>query len=161
MIREAEKSDAARIAEIYNYYVENSFVTFEVDRVSEDEMAMRIQGCLESDLPWLVAEHKRSVIGYCYASPWKGRCAYRYSVESTVYLDISLTSKGWGTKLYNELLARLKKRGIHVVISGIALPNKASVALHEKFGMEKVAHFKEVGRKFERWIDVGYWQCLI
>ncbi|WP_043319746.1 arsinothricin resistance N-acetyltransferase ArsN1 family B [Microbulbifer sp. HZ11] len=161
MIRQAEKSDAANIAEIYNYYVLNTCITFEVEPVTEEEMTLRILECQENGLPWLVAEYEGEVVGYSYASKWKGRCAYRHSVEATVYLDRTAVSKGWGSKLYSDLFSKLAKSGVHAVISGIALPNDASVSLHEKFGMEKVAHFKEVGRKFDNWVDVGYWQCLV
>jgi len=101
------------------------------------------------------------LLGYCYASKWKGRCAYRYSVESTVYLSPDATGKGIGSKLYGTLLAELRQRQFHTVIGGIALPNPASVALHEKLGFEKVAQFRQVGNKFGRWIDVGYWQLLL
>lgn len=163
MIRKAKTSDAAKIAKIYNYYIENTYITFEVDPVSEEDMLGRIEEGLSNNLPWLVAEHEHEheVVGYCYAGKWKGRCAYRHSVEATVYLDTSATSQGWGSKLYAGLLNKLAEIDVHTVICGIALPNAASVALHEKFGMEKVAHFKEVGRKFGRWVDVGYWQCLL
>ncbi|WP_226705031.1 arsinothricin resistance N-acetyltransferase ArsN1 family B [Microbulbifer elongatus] len=161
MIRQAKKTDAARIAEIYNYYVMNTCITFEVDPVSEGEMSLRISECEVNNLPWLVAEHENLVIGYCYASKWKGRCAYQHSVEATVYLDLAAASKGWVSELYSALFAKLVEINVHAVISGIALPNEASVALHEKFGMTKVAHFREVGRKFDRWVDVGYWQCLL
>jgi L-amino acid N-acyltransferase YncA len=78
-----------------------------------------------------------------------------------VYLDPTTTAKGVGSQLYQVLLADLRLRGMHTVIGGIALPNEASVALHEKLGFQKVAHFKEVGRKFETWIDVGYWQLTL
>lgn len=161
MIRSAKEKDAVHIAKIYNYYIENTSITFEVDPVSGDDMALRIKECKNNNLPWLVAEDGGKVVGYCYASKWKGRCAYRYSVEATVYLDASAVSMGWGSRLYEQLLAELESAGIHAVICGIALPNEASVALHEKVGMKKVAHFKEVGWKFGSWIDVGYWQCLL
>ncbi|MCL1090287.1 N-acetyltransferase family protein [Shewanella profunda] len=161
MIRQVKKEDAYNIAKIYNYYIENTSVTFELKPVSTPEMEQRIEDACNSELPWLVAENNGHIIGYCYASKWKGRCAYRYSVEVTVYLDFSITSQGWGTMLYEQLLTQLKSLQVHAVIGGIALPNEASVALHEKFGMKKVAHFKEVGRKFENWVDVGYWQCIL
>ncbi|MBD3894996.1 N-acetyltransferase [Halomonas sp. ML-15] len=161
MIRSASVEDASAIAVIYNHYIENTPITFETDRVSEEDVARRIEECQGGNLPWLVAVHYGKVIGYCYASKWKGRCAYRHSVEATVYLDPAATAKGWGTRLYMSLLAELESLKIHAVICGIALPNEASIALHEKLGMEKVAHFKEVGNKFGKWIDVGYWQCLI
>ena len=116
---------------------------------------------MSAPLPWLVAEQTDQVIGYAYASKWKERCAYRYSVESTVYLDPSFTGQGIGTKLYEALLAILQRNSIHIVIGGIALPNPASVALHERLGFNKVAHFKEVGYKFNRWVDVGYWEASL
>lgn len=158
MIRPATACDAPQVADIYNHYVRDTVITFEEEAVSPKEMASRIEDNLASRLPWLVAEDAGAIIGYAYASKWKGRCAYRYSVESTVYLRSSSKSRGWGSRLYEALFAELEGRSIHSVISGIALPNEASIALHEKFGMEKVAHFREVGFKFGRWIDVGYWQ---
>jgi len=106
----------------------------------------------------LVAEKEGQILGYAYASKWKGRCAYKSSVESTVYLDNALLSKGLGTVLYDALLKILREKQYHIVIGGIALPNDKSIALHEKFGFQKVGHFKEVGYKFDRWVDVGYWQ---
>ena len=91
----------------------------------------------------------------------KGRCAYRYSAEVTVYLDAAVVGQGLGTQLYTALFDSLRRSGCHVAIGGIALPNAASVALHEKFAMQKVAHFGEVGFKFGRWVDVGYWQLTL
>lgn len=160
MIRSVRLGDEQRIAEIYNHYIAHTIITFETEPVSATEMAQRILSITEeSQLPWLVAENPQGeVVGYAYASKWKGRCAYRYSVESTVYLDQACTGQGFGKKLASELLQQLQLNGYHTVISGIALPNAASVALHESLGMEQVAHFKEVGFKQERWVDVGYWQ---
>jgi phosphinothricin acetyltransferase len=111
-----------------------------------------------STLPWLVAELDEQVIGYAYASKWKARYGYRYSTEVSVYLDTEHGGQGIGSKLYSDLFPILRERGIRNIIGGIALPNDASVALHEKFGMKKVAHFPAIGIKFDRWIDVGYWQ---
>ena len=85
----------------------------------------------------------------------------RYTLESTVYLAPDQVTKGVGTKLYDELFAQLRKKSIHVVMGVIALPNESSVILHEKFGMHKAAHFSEVGYKFNRWLDVGYWQVML
>lgn len=158
MIRDAISTDALAIAEIYNHYIRNTIVTFEEKDVSESDINSRILEIVEAGLPWLVVEENAEILGYAYGSKWSGRCAYRYSVEITVYLSPSAVSKGLGTQLYNELFSRLKEKSIHIVIGGISLPNAASIALHEKFGMEKVAHFKEVGFKFGEWIDVGYWQ---
>lgn len=162
MIRTAIPSDAELIAQIYNHYVVNTVVTFEEASVSVQTMSDRINETLDENLPWLVAEDTNNqLIGYAYASKWKGRCAYRYSVEVTVYLSPDVTAKGVGTKLYEALFKELKNRSYHVAMGGISLPNPASVGLHEKFGMQKVAHFKEVGFKFDQWVDVGYWQGMI
>ena len=161
MIRPAAVTDAGAISRIYNHYVTNTTITFEEQGVSAGEMAERIQEVTEADLPWLVAEQGGDIIGYAYVSKWKGRCAYRFSVESTVYVDHAFAGQGYGTQLYETLLAKLHAGPVHVVIGGIALPNAASVALHEKFGFKKVAQFQEVGFKFDRWIDVGYWQTTL
>ena len=112
-------------------------------------------------MPWFVAEQDGVILGYSYASKWKGRCAYRYSMEVTVYLRPDRVGRGLGSALYSKLLPALKSQRIHVAVGIIALPNEASVKLHEKMGFLKAAHFKEVGFKFERWIDVGYWQLIL
>ena len=161
-VRMANAGDAQAIAVIYNHYVVNTIVTFVEEPVTGAEMARRIEDVLASSLPWLVADDdKGRVIGYAYAAKWKARAAYRYSVETTVYLADGHGEKGLGTLLYTELFRLLGNRGIHVAIGGIALPNAASIALHEKFGMRKVAHFQEVGFKFGRWLDVGYWEVTL
>lgn len=160
-IRDATLEDAGAIAAIYNPYVTDTLVTFETDPLSEEDMRKRMAGAQAASLPWLVATEGGAVFGYTHASPWKGRWAYRYSVETTVYLDPSRTRRGLGSQLYATLVERLRERGFHAAIGGIALPNAASVALHERLGFEKVAHFPQVGFKHERWIDVGYWQLLL
>lgn len=160
-IRVATAADAGAIADIYNYYITDTVVTFEEQAVSPADMAERIQETASASLPWLVAERRGQVLGYAYASKWKGRCAYRFSLESSVYLRQSYLGLGIGSRLYSELLPILAGRGMHAVIGGIALPNPASAARHEKFGFEKVAQFREVGFKFGQWIDVAYWQRIL
>lgn len=159
MIRKAKISDAKAICSIYNYYIENTIITFEETPLPVSEMAKRIKE-IGKDFPWIVYVEGGRVLGYAYASRWKTRSAYRKTAESTVYLHRDAVGKGIGTKLYKALLPMLKKKGFHVVVGGIALPNKGSAALHEKFGFKKVAHFKEVGFKFRKWIDVGYWELV-
>lgn len=161
MIRNAIASDADSIARIYNHYILNTIITFEEQAVSAQEIAGRIAKVTSTPLPWLVEASDDKIIGYAYASEWKERRAYRFAVESTVYLDPDSVGKGYGTQLYERLLASLRERGMHVVIGCIALPNPASIALHEKLGLRKVAHFSEVGFKFEKWIDVGFWQATL
>jgi phosphinothricin acetyltransferase len=161
MIRSANRGDAAAICAIYNHYVLETWITFEETPVSVEEMEERIAETTAS-LPWMVWEREDgSVLGYSYASRWKGRCAYRFSTESTVYVAPAATGQRIGSQLYEALLGELRAIKIHTAIGGIALPNEASVALHERMGFAKIAHFREVGWKFERWIDVGYWQLVL
>ena len=161
MIRSVKLADAEYLKEIYNYYVTDTVVTFEEDPVSTADMKQQIEAALDDDLPWFVAESDSVIRGYAHASKWKGRCAYRYTVEITAYISHLETSKGWGTRLYQSLFAELKNRSTHAVIGGIALPNPGSIALHEKFGMTKVGQFDEVGFKFNQWVNVGYWHGTI
>ncbi len=160
MIRDAVSTDAGAIASIYNHYIHNTVATFEEDELSTAQMAARMQSVQGAGYPWLVAERDGVIVGYAYASRWRERVAYRYSAESTVYLAPDTTGAGLGTLLYTELFERLKSMGAHAVMGGITLPNPASVALHEKLGMRKVAEFSEVGYKQGQWLDVGYWQRI-
>jgi phosphinothricin acetyltransferase len=157
-VRRVTESDAAAVAAIYNHYVQHSVVTFEEEPVAPAEMARRIQAVAAASLPWLVAEEDGHVRAYSYATRWKERSAYRFSVEITLYVAHDHPRRGIGSLLYSELFPALEARGVHVALAGIALPNDASVAIHERFGMRKVAHLEEVGFKRGRWVDVGYWQ---
>jgi len=160
-IRPATPADAARICAIYNHYVTTTTISFEEQAVTEPEMAQRIADVGAAGLPWLVLEVDGALAGYAYATKWRVRPAYRHSVESSVYLDQACAGRGFGRMLYGALLDRLRERGLHVVIGGIALPNDASAGLHEALGFRKVAHFSEVGQKFGRWLDVGYWELKL
>lgn len=157
-IRDAQAGDAAAIAAIYNHYVLGSTVSMEEEAVGDSAMAGRIADVRDAALPWLVLYQEGVLAGYAYASKWRARRGYRFSVESTVYLAPEQRGRGHGAVLYRELLARLDAAGYRQVIGGIALPNPASIALHEKLGFEKVAQFREVGVKFGQPLDVGYWQ---
>ncbi len=159
-IRPVASGDAAAIAAIYSHYILHSTVTFEEAAVDAAEMARRIATVQASGLPWLVAE-RDALLGYAYATPWKPRSAYRYSVEVTVYLADAARGQGIGRALYTALFDALRAQGLHAVLGGVALPNEASVRLHEAMGMTKVAHLTEVGFKFGRWLDVGYWHRLL
>jgi len=161
MIRPATPADAAAIAAIYNYYVVHTIVTFEEEEISTKEMALRITEVQGAGRPWFVWEEAGKVLGYSYASGWKSRCSYRFSLETTVYLDQAATGRGLGTQLYSALIDALRQTKTHALIGGVALPNAGSVALHEKLGFVKIGHFKEVGWKFDQWIDVGYWELIL
>lgn len=160
MIRACGLSDASQICGIYNHHVRETVVTFEETSVSVDEMARRI-GAVTEKWPWFVWEEQGAIAGYAYAAAWKERSAYRFSVESTVYVAQGQFRRGIGAALYGALIPELEQRGAHCVVGGIALPNAASVALHEKLGFVKVGHFTEIGFKLGRWVDVGYWALIL
>jgi phosphinothricin acetyltransferase len=159
-IRDVTADDAAQICDIYNHYVHNTVITFEQQAISVPEMQERIAS-YASTYAWLVAERDGQLLGYAYATRWRSRAAYDHTVESTVYVADAARGSGIGYPLYMALLDALRLRSIHAVVGCIALPNPGSVVLHEKCGFEKVAHFAQVGRKFDRWIDVGFWQVLL
>jgi len=160
MIRKANPADADRIAEIYNHYILHSVISFEETPVTGSEVLGRMVD-VQQNFPWLVYEDDGAIAGYAYATPWKNRGAYRHSAETTIYVDKAKLGKGIGVRLYEPLLKTLRDRDLHIVMAGIALPNDGSVAIHEKFGFVKVAHYREIGRKFDRWVDVGYWQLML
>jgi L-amino acid N-acyltransferase YncA len=160
-VRAATSADAAAIAAIYNHYVARTVITFEEEEVPAQAMAARIADVQAQDLPWLVAQQDGAVLGYSYASRWKARSAYRFSVETTIYLRPGHEGRGLGKQLYSALLDILKTKGIHAVIGGAAQPNPASAALHESLGFERAATFRQVGFKRGRWVDVAYWQLVL
>ncbi len=159
-IRDVRPKDCARITEIYNYFVRNTITTFDLQEWTVADMTENVMGKAK-DYPFLVLEEESLVIGYAYAMRWKGRKAYDNTVEVSIYFDSEKTGGGRGKSLYKGLFDRLQEMGIHVVIAGVSLPNDVSVKFHERIGFEKVAHFKEVGHKFDRWIDVAYWQLFL
>ncbi len=155
------KNDAQAICDIYNYYINHSVATFEEREVSVEEMRARVDAVEAQGLPWLVAKKDESILGYAYATQWKSRSAYRFCVEITVYIAQDNCSSGVGSALYKSLFDSLKQTKTRIAIACLSLPNESSVALHEKFGMQKVGHFTEVGFKFDRWVDIGYWQVTL
>jgi phosphinothricin acetyltransferase len=160
-IRSASTNDLEAITAIYNHYICNTAITFEEVEITCEQMSERINTVQSSSLPWLVAEISGQVAGYTYAGKFHNRSAYRFTVETTIYLVHTISGKGIGTKLYRELISILKQQNLHSAIGIITLPNQASVSLHEKFGFKKVGHFAEVGCKFNNWQDVGYWQVTL
>ena len=159
-IQAATHADASALAEIYNPYILETTITFEEEAIAPSEMAYRIIETSKMGLPFLIARAGDASVGFAYASKWKGRCAYRHSTETTVYVCRDHWRRGIGNALYVKLLGLLQASGYHAAIGGIALPNESSIALHERLGFTKVAQFREVGYKFNKWIDVGYWQRL-
>ncbi len=159
MIRNVSQSDAAAIAEIYNHYIRDTIITFELDDVDAAEMEQRIDRVTGQGFPWIVIENTEGVVeGYAYAGKWRERTAYRFVVESAVYLRVGAEGKGLGRQLYAELFNRLRESGIKSVVAGVSLPNEASVGIHQAMGFHRIGVFPGVGWKFDKWIDVEFWQ---
>lgn len=157
-LRIATAQDAAAIAAIYAPYVTGTAVSFETDPPDAAEMAARIaaNGAL---YPWLVAcDEDQRLLGYAYAAAFRSRRAYRFSVETTVYLHPSATGRGIGRTLYAALIPLLERQGFTQAIAAITLPNEASVRLHEAFGFAPAGVYREVGYKLGEWLSVGLWQ---
>ena len=159
-LRSVTATDAAALCAIYNPYVLETVISFEQAPVTPADMAARIRD-YTAQYPWWVAEVDGKVVAYAYATRWRARAAYDGTLESTIYVAQAYTGRGIAKPLYLQLLRELKARSVHAVVGCIALPNDASVAIHEKCGFVKVAHFPEVGRKFGRWVDVEFWQATL
>ena len=158
-VRQATSEDAAQVAEVYNYYVKNTHHTFETEPISGAEMEERISGISEN-YPFLIAEEDGEILGYAYASKFRMRDAYEHTVEVSIYVKNEAKQKGIGTALYATLFDLLADTNIHAIIAGISLPNEPSVKFHAKMGFSKVAHFREIGYKLGRWVDVSFWELM-
>ncbi len=157
VIRNAQVEDAANLVAIYAPYVEKTAITFETQVPAVEDFANRIEKTLKK-FPYLVAVEEGQVVGYAYASTYYARAAYDWTVEMSVYVQKEARGKGIGTLLYTTLEEELTARGFKNFLACIALPNPASIALHEKRGYQQVAHFKKVGYKFGTWHDIVWLQ---
>ena len=157
-IRLATPADAPAIAAIYGPYCTDSRISFEEEAPSASEMARRLAGDRPGFHPWYVAEEAGAVLGYAASSPFRTRPAYRWSVETGLYLAPGAQGRGIGRALLQTIVATLERQGYVSAIGAIALPNPASVALHEKLGFERVGAYRGTGFKQGEWLDVGLWQ---
>ncbi len=157
-MRSAIEDDLVRVREIVNHYIEHSVFNFRTEPQSIDEVRA-LWAQRHQQFPWLVAVVDDRVVGAAYAGPWNERAAYRWTVESTIYVDPAAHRRGIGDALYTELLDRLRRQGFHSAVAVIALPNDPSVRLHERHGFARVGHLREAGFKHDAWHDVGFWQC--
>lgn len=156
-IRPVTLQDAAAIADIYNYYIHHTIVTFELTPIDAANIQARIERISQS-FPFLVASLDNQIVGYAYADKWKERAAYDYAAETSIYLRNGFEGRRIGTALYGQLIELVRQTTIKTVIGGVSLPNEGSVVLHEKLGFKKIGEFERVGYKFNQWINVGYWQ---
>jgi L-amino acid N-acyltransferase YncA len=156
-LRPAERRDANAIAAIYAPIVRDTFISFETEPPSALTMAGRIEATQRRH-PWLVATAGDEVMGYAYASEHRQRAAYRWSVDVTAYVAETARGKGVGRRLYSSLIPMLRAQGFRGAFAGIALPNDASVGLHEAVGFRALGVYKDVGFKLSAWRDVGWWR---
>lgn len=158
-VRQATEDDLAQLNDVYNRYVIETHFTFDIEPMT-----------LEARREWfehydttgrhrvVVGLSDSAVIGYACSSRWRPKPAYETSVETSIYVAPDAVGRGIGTRLYDELFKQLQGEDVHRAYAGIALPNQASIALHERFGFKRVAHFTEQGRKFDRYWDVGFYE---
>ena len=158
LIRLAGEADAAALAAIYRPFVEDSRVSFEETAPDAAEMAQRWRGERPGFHPWFVAEEAGRLLGYAASSPFRSRPAYRWSVETGIYLAADAQGRGLGRTLLERLLDLLERQGYVAAIGAIALPNPASVALHERLGFFHAGTYRGTGFKMGKWLDVGLWQ---
>ena len=159
-IRLASPDDAGWIADIYAPYVRDTVISFEMTPPSAEEIAKRIETTLQT-WPWLVAEEAGQPLAYAYASQHRSRAAYQWSCDVSVYVAPAAQGRKVGTRLYEQLLDMLAGQGFRNAFAGIALPNDASIALHERLGFEHLGTYTAVGYKLGAWHDVGWWQKRI
>lgn len=161
-IRPFAPGDEVAIADIYNHYVLHTSVTFEEEPLTPAALRERVDAGATQGHPWLVWEDEGGLVqGYAYAGKFHHRAAYRRTMELTVYLRHGQQRQGRGRALYTAVLEHLRQTDCHVALGIVALPNEASAALHRSLGFQQVAHLHEVGHKFGRWIDVGFWELKL
>lgn len=161
MIRDVNPySDSRSISEIYNHYIADTTVSFEVDCLSVEDMETRIAHIAER-YPYYVFEVNGKIMGFCYAHPWKERAAYEKTLETTVYLSHDAKYQGIGRQLMMRLIEECRQRGYVSLIACITAENIESCEFHKKLGFEKVSHFHKVGYKFNRFLDVIDYQLIL
>lgn len=158
VVRPATAADLPALLTIYNHYISNSHCTFDTQPFNVEERQPWWAQFDGDRYQCLVAEDGVRLIGYASSCPFKPKAAYETSVEISVYVAADSTARGIGRQLYDVLLPRLAQQDLHRVYAGIALPNAASIRLHESFGFSKAAHYNEVGRKFGQYWDVAWYE---
>ena len=160
LLRIASPNDAQQMLEIYAPVVRETVISFELEPPSIVEMQQRIEKTL-AKYPWLVIEDAGRVLGYAYATAHRDRLAYQWSADVSVYVHPLARRRGLARRLYTALLKLLRALGYYNAYAGIALPNEASIKLHEAMGFSQVAIYKQVGFKHGAWRDVGWWQLAL
>ena len=159
-VRDFDRGDIPAANALTNIFIRETAVHFAAVEATDEAFGAVWEGSRER-YPWLAAEVGGAFAGYAKSGVWRERDAYRLTVETTVYVLPRLARRGVGRALMVELLGRLRSAGFHMAIAGVTLPNEGSVGLHESLGFERVGAFPEVGRKFDRWWDVGFWSLRL
>ena len=157
IIRDAVEADAADCLAIYEPYVTESIVSFEMTPPSVEQMAARIATAIMTHA-WLVLEDAGRIAGYAYGRPFAERAAYRWACETSIYLELGRRRTGGGRALYEALFVRLAQRGYRQALAGMSLPNEASVRFHQALGFEPVGVYRKIGWKNGAWHDVAWTQ---
>ena len=159
-IRDSTDSDFATITAITNQIIATTAIHFGYEPLADNEL-VAMWRAQRAQFPWLTMEQDGVIIGYAKAGTWRARAAYQWTCETTIYMSEATRGQGFGRQLYTALLAACKARGFRSAIGGITLPNPGSVALHEALGFVPVGVVVDAGKKFDRWHDVGFWQCRL
>lgn len=160
LVRDARDADLAAIRAIFNHWIEHSTASFRTAPDSEEQTRAWFRG-RGPEHPVLVAEEAGEVVGWASLNPHKAPGGYRHTVELSIYLRDGARGRGVGRRLMTELLERARAVGHHAVLGGVCTEQAASLGLHEAMGFTKVAHYREVGFKFGRWLDVAYFEKLL
>jgi L-amino acid N-acyltransferase YncA len=161
LIRPAVEDDLSDIAAIYNHEIANSVATFDLDPPTISYWEQRLAGAHEGDHLLVAVDADEDVVGYAYSWSYRPRPAYNLTRETSIYLDPSVRGQGIARLLYPALLDTMAVSGVHTAVALVALPNPSSVALHKACGFEHVGTMREVGYKFDQWIDVEWYQKLL
>jgi phosphinothricin acetyltransferase len=161
LIRPAVADDLSDIAAIYNHEIANSVATFDLEPPTEDYWHKRLAGAHEGDHLLVAVDADQDVVGYAYSWSYRPRPAYSLTRETSIYLDPSVRGQGIGRLLYPALLDTMADSGVHTAVALVALPNPGSVALHKACGFEHVGSMREVGYKFDQWVDVEWYQKML
>ena len=160
-VRHAVESDLNAILGIYNNAILNTTAVYDYEPHNLEMRKQWFAAKQQHGFPVLVAEENEEVLGFSSIGPFRAWAAYKYSVENSIYVKDGHRGKGIGKLLMQPLIDNAKALKYHTIIAGIDAANDASMALHKQFGFVEVAHFKEVGYKFDRWLDLVFMQLII
>ena len=160
ILRPATPRDAAGILEIYAPFILNTTVTFEIEVPSEADFARRIEHVTQN-YPWIVCEHEGRIVGYAYSARHRERAAYGLSAELSVYVSPDYPRRGIGKTLCREIIELSRNLGVCTLFSAVSIPNEKSFALHRSLGFERCGTFVRAGRKFDRWLDLAWFELIL